>query len=512
MSTPSLSDDLSHLEYSVILRISKIMLQGNHFKKDLMKVLELLKTDLGMERGVVSVIFKEADMLHVDVSLGMNNQKEVGYLMGEGITGSVAESGQPVAVLNIDNEPLFLDRTGTRDGLDRSTISFLCVPITFSDSVVGVLSIDHARPSGNEDLNHELLFLEEVAMIIASRVRTRQEELKNDLLKNKSYKVLNIVGNSSAMRQLYEEISRVADSSTSVLITGETGTGKEVIAREIHNRSPRRNRALVKINCGAIPENLIESELFGHEKGAFTGAVSLRKGRFEMAKGGSIFLDEVGELPANAQVKLLRILQEREFERVGGSETVRVNVRVIAATNRSLEQEVQEKNFRADLFYRLNVFPIHSPALRERGADVILLANHFVQKFSAELDKEVSRIDTPALDMMMAYHWPGNVRELENTIERAVLLSDDDVIHGHHLPPSLQLKKTGGARIEGEGNFETLVQNYERELIIEALKEAWGNQTEAAKLLGTTKRVVQYKIHKLEIDYKRYARGPKNSG
>ena len=307
------------------------------------------------------------------------------------------------------------------------------------------------------------------------------------------------------VRQLNSEISKVADSSTSVLITGETGTGKEVVAREIHERSPRRFSPLVKVNCGAIPENLIESELFGHEKGAFTGATTQRKGRFEMARGGTIFLDEIGELPMNAQVKLLRVLQEREFERVGGHETIKINVRVIAATNRSLEEEVQEGNFRADLYYRLNVFPIHVPSLRERGADIMLLADHFVQRFSEELAKSVSRIDTPAIDMLMAYHWPGNVRELENTVERAVLLSEDGVIHGHHLPPSLQMKEPDKILAQ-KGKFETLVQNYERQLIVEALKESWGNQTEAARILGTTKRVVQYKIQKLEIDYKRYSK------
>jgi Nif-specific regulatory protein len=307
------------------------------------------------------------------------------------------------------------------------------------------------------------------------------------------------------MRALSHSISKVADSSTSVLVTGETGTGKEVVAKEIHERSPRKSAPLVKVNCGAIPENLIESELFGHEKGAFTGAVSQRKGRFEMARGGTIFLDELGELPPNAQVKLLRVLQEREFERVGGHETIKINVRVVAATNRSLEEEVQQGNFRADLYYRLNVFPIHVPSLKERGADIMLLADHFVSKFSEELGKAVTRIDTPAIDMMMAYHWPGNVRELENTVERAVLLSEDGVIHGHHLPPSLQMKK-GEVMGTEKGKFETLVANYERQLIVEALKESWGNQTEAARVLGTTKRVVQYKIQKLNIDYRRYSR------
>ena len=315
-----------------------------------------------------------------------------------------------------------------------------------------------------------------------------------------------IIGNSSAMRELSNNISRVADSSTSVLLTGETGTGKEVIAREIKQRSPRKHSELIKLNCGAIPENLIESELFGHEKGSFTGAINQRIGKFELAHGGTIFLDEIGELPQAAQVKLLRVLQEREIERVGGTKLIKVNVRIIAATHRNLEDEVQNGNFRADLFYRLNVFPLYVPPLRERGADIMLLANYFVQRYSIELNKKVNRIDTPAIDMLMAYHWPGNVRELENTIERAVLLSEDDTIHGHHLPPSLQMHEQTPV-VTQKGQFEVLVQNYEKQLIVEALKETWGNQTEAAKSLGTTKRVIQYKIKKLGINYKLFSHG-----
>jgi Nif-specific regulatory protein len=501
-------------EYAVIHKISKILINGGDFRSDLYKVLMVLNEDMGMERGMVSVLVKgDAQELHVDVSLGLeDHEMDVTYLLGEGVTGRVVSEGRAMAVRNIEEEPQFLDRTGLRKNLNRSEIAYLCVPIRFGETVVGALGVDHASPEEGETLDLELLVLEEVASMIASRVRSRQEEIKvkKPVTTEKINIGRNFVGNSDVMRQLSHSISKVSDSSTSVLITGETGTGKEVVAREIHERSPRRGSPLVKVNCGAIPENLIESELFGHEKGSFTGAVAMRKGRFEMARGGTIFLDEIGELPANAQVKLLRVLQEREFERVGGHETIKINVRVIAATNRSLEEEVQNNNFRADLYYRLNVFPIHVPSLRERGADIMLLADHFVQKFSEELGKKVIRIDTPAIDMLMAYHWPGNVRELENTIERAVLLSEDGVIHGHHLPPSLQMK--GPETYSGEkGKFETLVANYERQLIVEALKESWGNQTEAARLLGTTKRVVQYKIQKLDIDYRRYSRSQRNN-
>jgi Nif-specific regulatory protein len=496
-------------EYAVVHKISRILIDGGDVRADLYRTLTVMNEDLKMERGMISVLVQEEEELKLDVSLGLEDDEEnVSYLLGEGVTGKVVSEGRPALISKISEEPKFLDRTGLRKNLDREEIAFLCVPIRYGNKVVGSLSVDHATPSHGENLDVELQFLEEVASMLASRVHARQEEIRNRSLSNGQTQRLgkNFVGNSDAMRELSMVISKVADSSTSVLITGETGTGKEVVAREIHERSPRRGAPLIKVNCGAIPENLIESELFGHEKGAFTGAMTQRKGRFEMSRGGTIFLDEIGELPANAQVKLLRVLQEREFERVGGHETVKINVRVIAATNRSLEEEVQEGNFRADLYYRLNVFPVHAPALRERGADIMLLADHFIQRFAEELGKPVSRIDTPAIDMLMAYHWPGNVRELENTVERAILLSDDGVIHGHHLPPSLQMKEEKTTMIVEQGKFETLVQNYERQLIIEALKESWGNQTEASRILGTTKRVVQYKIQKLGIDYRRYSR------
>jgi len=496
------------LEYFVLHETSKSLRMQGDIKTQLREILQLLHEHLGMERGIISLVDLKTSEIKVDVMLGMDRrQKDVKYLMGEGITGKVVQEGRPIAILNVDEEPLFLDRSGQRKGLDRSTISFICVPICFQDKVVGALSVDHTRTSKKESLESEINFLGDVVDLIASHVRRRQIEQDNERLRMlEDYRSSHIIGNSSVMRELARNVNQVADSSTNVMITGETGTGKELAARDIHDNSPRRGAPLVRINCGAIPENLVESELFGHEKGSFTGAITQRIGRFEMARGGSIFLDEIGELPANAQVKLLRVLQERELERVGGTKTIKVNVRVIAATNRPLEDDVQKGRFRSDLYYRLYVFPVHVPPLRERGADVMLLADYFVQRFSKELDKKIDRIDTPAIDMLMAYHWPGNVRELENTMERGVLLSEDGVIHGHHLPPSLQMN-TSVNKNNTDGRFETLVQNYERQLIIEALKNCWGNQSEAARQLGTTKRVIQYKIQKLDVDYKRYNRG-----
>jgi Nif-specific regulatory protein len=353
----------------------------------------------------------------------------------------------------------------------------------------------------------EIAFLEEVAQLLAPFVQRCFLEERLEIFhraKQPGGAFGKLIGKSAALAELQNLIVRVADARTTVLITGETGTGKGVVAELIHQLGASRKQPFVEVNCGAIPENLIESELFGHEKGAFTGATQRRVGVLERAKAGTVFLDEIGELPLMAQTKLLRVLQTREFERVGGSETLRTGARIITATNRNLEEAIIEGTFRSDLFYRLNVFPIHVPPLRERGkADIMLLVDHFIQRFSTEMDKEVSRIDTPAIDMLTAYHWPGNVRELENVIERAVLLADGDVIHGHLLPPSLQMNRYM-PRKEDHGDFSVRVRNFEIELITEALKDTNGNQTKAARNLGITKRMIQYKITKYGIDYRRF--------
>jgi Nif-specific regulatory protein len=256
------------------------------------------------------------------------------------------------------------------------------------------------------------------------------------------------------------------------------------------------------VSCAALPDTLIESELFGYEKGAFTGASARKKGRFELAEGGTIFLDEIGDINASTQVKLLRVLQEREFERLGGTESVRVNVRVIAATNKDMEKAIADGTFREDLYYRLNVFTIFVPPLRDRKADMLLLADHFLEKFSREHGKVIKRISTPAIDMLMAYHWPGNVRELENALERAVLVCDGQVIHGHHLPPSLQTADASGTVTRV--SLKEAVDGFERDLIQDALKTTRGNRAKAARLLDTTERILNYKVRNLGVDVRRF--------
>src|SRR5437899_1387818 len=297
-------------------------------------------------------------------------------------------------------------------------------------------------------------------------------------------------------------IAQLARTNTPVMIRGESGTGKELIAHALHYNSLRANKPFVKVSCAALPESLIESELFGYEKGAFTGAQQRKKGRFELAEGGTLFLDEIGDINLATQVKLLRVLQEREFERVGGTETIKANVRLIAATNKDLEKAIAAGTFREDLYYRLNVFTLFVPPLRERKPDMLLLVDHFLEKFAREHKRNIKRISTPAIDMLASYHWPGNVRELENTLERAVLMCDGEVVHGHHLPPSLQTAEASGTVTRVA--LSDAVSAYEKDLIQDALKTTRGNRAKAARLLDSTERIINYKVKEYGIDARRF--------
>lgn len=304
------------------------------------------------------------------------------------------------------------------------------------------------------------------------------------------------------MREVFQMVSQVSRSHATVLIRGESGTGKELVANSIHYNSLRAKQPFVKINCAALPANLIESELFGHEKGSFTGAINQKKGKFELAHKGTIFLDEIGSVDLEVQVRLLRVLQEREFERVGGHKTIKTDVRIVTATNKNLEKAVEDESFRGDLYYRLNVFPIYIPPLRERKTDILLLAEHFLEKYSRENHKEILRISTPGIDMLMDYHWPGNVRELENCIERAVLLCEEKVIHGYHLPPTLQTGNESGT--VSSTSLEEAIMNLEKEMLIDSLKNTRGNISLAAQMLKTTVRKFSYKASRYGIEYKHY--------
>ena len=505
-------------ELEILHRISRAMAHQHNVAALLDEVLDILERDMGLSRGTLSLRQPGSGILRIEASRGLTaEERERGqYKLGEGVTGRVAETGEPALVPDITKEPEFLDRTRSRQ--DRK-VAFLCVPILYQREVIGTMSIDHPVAE-DEDLRHDLKFLELVADILAQGVARIREELEereslraeNVRLRQQlgdRYQPGNIIGNCGSMQQMYDQIAQVADSPATVFIRGESGTGKELVARAIHYSSPRRNNAFVSVNCAALSETLIESELFGHEKGAFTGASQQRKGRFELANGGTLFLDEIGDISPGVQVRLLRVLQEKEFERVGSEKTIRVNVRIITATAQDLEAAMNEGRFREDLYYRLNIFPIHLPPLRDRRPDIMLLTDHFAQKYGEVYGKPIRRISTAAINMMMQYHWPGNVRELENCIERAVLTSTDGVVHGYSLPPSLQTgDQTNTAVLPAEGaNLRAMVESYEREIIIDALKKHRGNAAAAARELRTTQRIMNYRVKNLGIVARNYRGG-----
>lgn len=496
----------SYKELQVLYKIARIIAGGLEIRDQFKKVLEVLSEDLGMKRGMISLLDMSTGEVWLDVIEGIDIPPAmISYRPGEGITGKVAQTGRPIAVANLDQEIHFLDRTGIRKHLNRSDLAFLCVPIKYQGKIVGVISADTLSKKDEKDLERELNILTAVAELLGRSVYVRAIEEENLRLRNivadSKRPKTRIIGQSKGIREVLRLIDQVAMSNITVLIYGETGTGKELVAKSIHENSARTGGPLVTVNCAAIPDSLLESELFGHEKGAFTGAFSRRKGKFEEANGGTIFLDEVGELPLAAQAKLLRVLQEREFEPLGSSRTVKVDVRIIAATNRDLQRDVAEGKFRADLYYRLNAFIITLPPLRERGADILLLADHFIEKYSKELGKSLKRISPGVAEVFLNYNWPGNVRELENTIERAVLLATEDIIEISHLPPNLQ-PKTQISSGRSFGILKSMVEAYERSLIKEALQETGGNISKAARLLRTTRRIVQYKATKYGLKFK----------
>lgn len=508
-------DERMKSEITVLQEISSAIVHERNVDALLNKVLDVLNRRMGMLRGTFTLL--QGDTLTIEASQGLDeNEKQLGrYHIGEGITGHVAETGRPHLIPDIRRDSRFLNRTKSRDS--KEPVAFICVPIIHLEQVVGTLSIDR-RIAPDTDLENDMALLEIIGNITAEAVSVAQkehEERENLLEENRKLRRMlaenpgEMVGNCRAMQQVYELVRQVAPSDATVLIRGSSGTGKELVARAIVNLSPRREKPFVCLNCAALPENLVESELFGHEKGAFTGAIGRRIGRAEAADGGTLFLDEIGDLSLQTQVKLLRFIQERTFSRVGSNAELRSNVRFLAATSRNLEELMSKKLFREDLYYRLNIFPISMPDLSKRKSDIILLAEHFIEKMNVKYGKKVSRLSTPAINMLMAYHWPGNVRELENCIERAVLTAQDECIHGYNLPPSLQTGKESGTELlpDGKASFNTLVDSYERELIVEALKRNSGNMSAAARDLGLSPRVIHYKIGRLGITPEWYVDG-----
>jgi Nif-specific regulatory protein len=490
-----------------LLDISQALSSTLNLTASLPSVLEILERHHSVVRASVTLVDDESKDLYVKAAAGMDGHRARSR-PGEGIVGRVVESGKGIVVPQISQEPL-LHEKGRRP--DRE-LSYISVPLAINRKTVGALSV-YLSFKRDRHYDRSLKFFRVVGSMIAQAVKVSRlaEAEKRRLVEENThlrdelrdrYAFRHLIGNSAPIKGVYEQVAQVARTNTTVLVRGESGTGKEMIAHAIHYNSARARKPFIKVACAALPDSLIESELFGYERGAFTGANAQKKGRFELADGGTLFLDEIGDVNPSTQVKLLRVLQEREIERLGGTTSVRVNVRLIAATHRPLEKLIAEGKFREDLFYRLNVFTIYAPPLRERKPDIMLLADHFLEKYAVEHRKHIKRISTPAIDMLTSYHWPGNVRELENTIERAVLVCEGSVIHGHHLPPTLQTAEASDT-VPRMSLAET-VGSFESDLIQDALKTTRGNRARAAKLLQTTERILGYKIQKYEIDCGRF--------
>ncbi len=500
----------------------------------LQQTMDVLADELGLIRGTVVLLDRTADKLRIMAAHGLSSVERARgeYAIGEGVTGHVVKTGIAEVVPDIRKDPRFLDRTATRRTDTANPIAFICAPIKVDEEVVGALSVD--RPLAvKAALDKDLRLLSIVAAIISQvlkinrlihvekeEILARNEKILRDF--RSRYRLENLIGQSKAIEEVLALAATAAQSRAAILIAGDTGTGKELVANVIHYNSTFSHGPFIKVNCGALPETLLESELFGHVKGAFTGAVDDRKGRFELAQGGTLFLDEVAEMSPRLQVKLLRVLQEKEFEPVGGAQVIRVDVRVVAATNKNLREEVRKGRFREDLFYRLNVIPIKLPTLRERREDIPLLVNHFLEKYNAENNKNVTKLSRGVLDLLLNYPWPGNVRELENCVERAVVLSPSNVLSVNQLPEEVVSYKSGNiVRISpgphtGLKDLRRITENYcetsddlakvrenltriVEETIIQTALSQKVSQRDLAKRLGISRTTLRKKIRESGI-------------
>jgi Nif-specific regulatory protein len=498
-----------HIDYlGLISQIADLMKNLDSPETLIEQVLKFLQ-EFGFLYAAVKISDPSTNEIIIRFSSGLSESEiqRGRYKIGEGITGSVIQNNKPVIIRNIATDSTFLNKTKSKGSENGS---FFCFPLQIETRAVGVLTALSSECNGETFSEFKKLF--EILIPLISQSVHFKESIKNERisieLENNKLRselrgkkgIQNIIGKGSKMNTVFEQVRLVAPSTSTVLILGANGTGKELIADAIHYSSPRNSKPFIKINCAALPDNLLESELFGHERGAFTGAIQQKKGKFEIANGGTIFLDEIGELSMSLQAKLLRVLQAKEFERVGGLKTISSDVRIIAATNRILEEAILDGSFREDLYYRLNVFPIYLPKLKDRQTDILLLAEHFLEKYNIQNQKKILRISTPAINMLNAYHWPGNVRELENCIERAVLLTPGDTLRSQELPPTLQMHGKNIAKsYSDDWTLPQAVQNLETELIIEALKKVHGHQGKAAYKLGITERQMGYKISKYKI-------------
>jgi len=499
--------------YNIINEIHKTLETSKSLKNTLLSGLTILQNYKIIQAGTILLRSEYRNIFSVTASLG-NVQPNSGMTIkpGEGIAGLVGQTGQPVKIHRISQDPAFVPEFCLFDSKDGDKTGYIVLPLFVENHIEGLICAKTPAVSQSDfsEINKILSLAASALSVLIKFLLTLKLERERFVEENvtlkqklqKEFSFHNLIGNSHEMRDIYEQVAQVARSRTTVLLRGESGTGKELIAEAIHYNSLVQSKPFVRVNCAAIPETLIESEFFGYEKGAFTGAAAQKKGRFEMADQGTIFLDEIGELSPLTQVKLLRFLQDQSFERVGSTKTLRINTRVIAATNANLEKMMKKGLFREDLYYRLNVFSIFLPPLRDRRTDILLLADHFMLKYGRQHGKMIKRLSTAAIDSLMIYHWPGNVRELENCIERAVLVCDDQVIHSYHLTPSLQTAESSGTI--SHRTLEKAVTAYEKDLIQDALKSSRGNIARSARLLDTTERIIGYKIRRLGIQIERF--------
>ncbi|HMK43179.1 MAG TPA: nif-specific transcriptional activator NifA [Dissulfurispiraceae bacterium] len=497
-------------ELTALYEISKLLGSSLNLRQNIHGVLRVLAEYLDMKRGTVAL--RNDGEVSMIAAHGMSAEevKRGRYRLGEGIIGRVAKLGIPMVVPNIGDEPLFLNKTGARKDISKENIAFLCVPIKFKHEVLGVLSVDRLFEGEGISFEDDMRMLKIIASLVAQSVRLYKdvEKERETILAEKEnlrrqlkgkFRIENMVGQSDRMQEVFETVHRVAPSRANILLLGESGTGKELVARAIHFTSSREKGPFIKFNCASIPEGLLESELFGHEKGAFTGAMFMRKGRFELADGGTIFLDEIGDLPVTLQPKILRVLQEKEFERVGGEKTIKVDSRLIAATSRNLEELVASGKFREDLYYRLNVIPVYLPPLRERQEDIPPLAEHFLRKFNEENGRHVT-LEPAVLGVFLNYDWPGNVRELENTVERLVVMARGKTITASDLPITMRdssIKAKYGSQLKDA--LPSTIEDIEKTKIVDALEKTAWVQAKAARVLGITPRQIGYKMKKYSI-------------
>jgi Nif-specific regulatory protein len=510
------------LELTTLYEISKLLGSCLDLNECLMGTLRLLSSFMGMRKGTILLSDPLTGELSVRLALGMTPEDiaRSKVQLGQGILGQVIRHGAPLVIPDVGQDPRFLDPRTLRHEPPAQPIAFLAVPIKVGGETIGVLTADRLSEE-KESLDKDLNVLSIVASLIGQTVNLQQRlarEREGLLAQTRSlqqalrgrYRLENIVGQSPRMRDVFEAVEQVSQTRATVLIRGESGTGKELVARAIHYRSPRASRPFVRVNCASLPQSLLESELFGHEKGAFTGATGLKKGRFELADGGSLFLDEIGDLPLAVQVKILRVLQERCFERVGGTRTIAVDVRIIAATHQDLEAAIGHGTFREDLYYRLNVVPLLLPPLRERREDIPLLIEHFLARFNRENNRRV-RLTGRALQLLLGHDWPGNVRELENCVERMVIMARRRILLPEDLPLPLQptadeshestprSPRFPRRRLAAPGAALPTLRAMEREQIVKALTQSGGIQARAAALLGITPRQFAYRLRKYGI-------------